>query len=450
MNVTLEKTGNVTGVITVSIQENDYQDKVKKSLKQIGQKQKIDGFRPGHVPQGLLEKKFGKEVLVEEINRATYDALIKYVEDNKLNILGEPIILNPQEIDFDKDKDFTFKFEIGFSPVIDLTIDKSIKIPYYTIEVDQKMLDEQNENLRKRFGKQIPGDVVDESALVKGSMVELDAEGAEKEDGINVEATIVSPQYFKSDDQKQKFAGKKVGDEVVFIPSATCEGNVAELSSMLNIDKKDAAVESDFKFTIKEILVSKPAEMDQEFFESVFGKGNVKDENEYFEKLKEMIAGHLVNDSNYRFTIDAENVLKEKVGALELPAEFLKKWLVRQDNKLEEANIDEEYSKMVPQLEWQLIKEYTVKTLGVKIEEADLLNDAKAIAAQQFAQYGMSNMPEDVIEKYAKEILENKDYRSRIVQQAVENKLFAELKETVTLENKTVNATEFNALFENK
>ncbi len=450
MNVTLDRVDNVNGIITLSIEEKDYQDKVKKELKQISIKHPIAGFRPGHVPASLLQKKYGKEVLVEVVNREIYDNLINYIQENKLNILGEPIIANADEVNFDTMKDFNFKFEVGFAPEVNLTLDKTVTIPYYIIEVDQKMIDQQNDVLRKRFGKQVKGEQVDATALVKGSMVELDENGTVKESGMNVESTIVAPQYFKSEDEKAKFADKKVGDEVVFNPWATCEGNLAELSSMMNVDKEKADIKSDFKLTISEILINKPADLDQELFDGVFGKDAVKNEEEYFAKVKEMIAGQLVNDSNFRFTMDAENVLKQQVGAMTLPTEFLKKWLVRQDNKYTAENIDEEFVKMVPQLEWQLIKEQAVKQLGVKVNDDDLLADAKRIAFQQFAQYGMTNVPEDMLEKYAKDILENKEYRSQIVQQSVDNKLYAEIKAAVNVEEKTVNVEEFNALFAQK
>ena len=450
MNVTLDRIDNVNGVITLSIEEKDYQEKVKKELKQIGMKHPRPGFRPGHVPASLLQKKYGKDVLVEIVNREIYDNLVNYIQENKLNILGEPIISNAEEVNFDTMKDFSFKFEVGFAPEVSLKLDNTVTVPYYNIEVDQKMVDQQNEMLCKRFGKQVKGEQVDATALVKGSMVELDENGAVKENGLNVESTIVAPQYFKSEDEKAKFADKKLGDEIVFNPWATCEGNLGELSSMMNVDREQADIKSDFKLTVNEILVNQPAELNQELFDAVFGKDSCKNEEEYFAKLKEMIAGQLVNDSNFRFTVDAEKVLREQVGTLELPTEFLKKWLVRQDNKYTAENIDEEFTKMVPQLEWQLIKEQAAKQLDVKVNDDDLLADAKRIAYQQFAQYGMTNIPEDMIEKYAKDILENKEYRSQIVQQSVDNKLYAEIKNAVKLDEKTVNVDEFNALFAEK
>lgn len=450
MNVTMEKVDAVNGVITVSLAENDYQEKVKKELKQIGMRYPEKGFRPGHVPAGLLQKKYGKEVLVDVVNREISESLSKHISDNKLNVLGEPLLSNAEDINFDTDKDFTFKFEVGFAPEIDLTIDKKIAIPYYNIEVDDDMVNKQDEALKRRFGKQVAGEEVDDTALVKGSMVEVDEKGAEKEDGIKVESTVLSPQYFKSDDQKGLFIGKKVGDEIVFNPSATCEGNTSELASMLNVDKEQANTQSDFKITIKEILVVKDAEHNQEFFDGVFGKDAVKTEEEYTAKLKEMIAIQLKSDSNYRFTIDTQEVLKDKVGSLELPSAFLKKWLLKQNDKHTPETIDDDFAKMVPEIEWQLIKEKIVKDCNIKVEDDDLLVVAKLIAQQQFAQYGMSNIPEDVIERYAKEILENKDYRPSIVERAVEEKIYNAIRSSVKVEEKTVPVAEFNALFENK
>lgn len=444
----MTKIDNVTANITVSIEEKDYQEKVAKDLKEIGLKHKIDGFRPGKVPAGILKKMFGKQVLLDVVNRETYDALIKYIEDNKLNILGEPIIDAVKEIDFANDKDFTFNFEVGFAPQVEVKLDKKIKVPYYTIEVDQEMIDRQNEMFRQRFGAQVPGEEVDKKALVKGAMFELNEDGSLKEGGIAVANGIVSPEYFKSDDERAKFIGKKVNDKVVFNPWNTCNGNVAEMASMLNVDKANADVKSDFEITISEIIVLKPAELNEEFFNNVFGKDTVKTEEEYFAKVKEMIANQLKNDSNYRFTVDAEEVIKKHVGNMELPSAFLKKWLLKQDEKRNPETIDEEFARMVPSLEWQLIKEQLMKELGVKVEESDLLAVAKFAAAQQFAQYGMTNMPDDVVEKYAQDILANKEYSKNIVDRAVEDKLFAAIKEAVSLTDKTVTVKEFNALFE--
>ena len=447
MNVTMEKNGNVSGVITITLTEPDYQDKVKKDLKTIGQKHPIDGFRAGKVPEGILRKMFGKQVLADVINRETVDALFKYIEDNKLSILGEPLPVNEKEADLTQ-KEYTFSFEVGFAPAVELKLDKDVKIPYYNIKVDDAMIDRQSDMFRRRFGKQEKGETVDNTALVKGSVVELNEDGSFNEGGIFTENTIISMEYLANTDEGTKFLGKKVGDKVVFNPAAAGKNNPAEIASMLNISKEEAAnVKSNFQFTIAEIIVLTPAELNQEFFDGIFGPGAVKDEKEYRAKLAEMIAAQLHQDSNYRFTLDAHDVLMAKAGSLEMPVEFLKKWLKRKDEKVNDENVDAEYDKMLPAAEWQLVKEKLAKDLGVKVEETDLKAAATRLAAQQFAQYGMTNVPDDVVEKYAADFLADEKYRRSLIDRVVEDKLFDAIRAAVTLEEKDVTVDEFNALF---
>lgn len=447
MNVTMEKIGNVGGIITVSIEENDYQGKVEADLKKIGQKHHIDGFRPGKVPAGILKKLFGKQVLSDVINRETVDALFKYIEDNKLSVLGEPLSAQEsQEVDFSQ-KNFTFSFEVGLAPDFNADLNKDVTIPYYTISVDDEMVKRQDDAYARRFGKQEPGEKVDESALVKGDIVELNADGSVKEGGIAT-STIISMEYVADEEEKSKFLGKVVGDKVVFNPKKASKENAAEVASMLNMDKDAAAnVEADFELTVKEIIVLKLAEKNQEFFDSVFGKDVVKNEEEYGVKLRDLIAKQLVMDSNYRFTIDAQNVIMAKVGEMELPAEFLKKWLVKTNEKLTAENIEEEYNRMLPAAKWQLVKEKIAKNLGVKVTEEDIKGEAKVMAAQQFAQYGLTNLPEEYIENSANEMLQKEEYRRHLADKAVEDKLFFAIKETVNVEEKTVSVAEFNDLF---
>ncbi len=449
MNVTLEKNGNVNGVITISFKEEDYQSDVKKELARIGREHPLKGFRPGHVPAALLKKHYGNEVLVNVIDRKVSKALNDYIQENKLDVLGEPMLSKDTKINFNTDKDFDFKFDLGLAPEFDVKLDKRVKVPFYNIEVSQEMVDKQNDNFKKRFGKQVPGEVASEDSLLRGSMAELNEDGTEKADGIKVEKTIISPQYLKADDEKAKFVGHKVNDEIVFNPFKAADGNVTELAAMLNVDKKDAEVKSDFKFVPSEILVNQEAEMNQELFDNVLGKDQAKDENEYLEKLKEMIANQLKNDSNYRFTIDAEDVLKKKVGDLELPDEFLKRFLAARAGKdADEKKIEEDYPKTKAQIVWQLIKEKVARNLNVKLEKEDVMRLARFFAAQQFAQYGMTNIPDDVIEKYAGELLEKQEYANEIQNRAFEDKLFAAIKEAVALNEKNVTVEEFNKLFE--
>lgn len=447
MNVTIEKNGNVNAVITVSLEEKDYQDKVTKDLKTIGLKHRIDGFRPGKVPAGILKKMFGKQVLADVVNRETVDALFNFIKENNLSVLGEPLAEESQEVDLSQ-KEYTFKFEVGLAPEFNVELNKDVKVPYYTIAVDDAMVQRQTEAYARRFGSQVPGEKVDETALVKGSVVELNEDGSVKEGG-HTTNTILSMEYLKGTVEGAKFLDKVVGDKVVFNPKAASKGSVTEIATMLNVEKSEAEnIESNFELTISEIIVLKLAEMNQEFFDNVFGKeAGVSNGEEFKAKMKEMIASQLVLDSNYRFTIDAQKVIMAQVGEMELPVEFLKKWLKKTNEKINDENVDDEFNRMRPAAEWQLVKEKIAKNLEVKVGEDDLKNEAKLLAAQQFAQYGMTNVPDELIEKYSKDFLENKEYRQHLVEKAVEDKLFAAIKEAVSLEEKTVSVEEFNDLF---
>lgn len=450
MNVTLEKTDNVEGVIKVSVDQADYVDKVKKELNRISKTHVIPGFRKGHVPMDQLRRRFGKEVKSDVINDLVYREVIKYIQDNKIEILGEPLPKEVTEITLE-DADYNFAYEIGFAPAVEVKVDKDTTLPYYTIEVSDEMREQQDKALCERLGSQVPGDTVDDRALVKGVIMELNEDGSvkETEDAIQVVNGIVAPFYFKDKEQEEKFIGKHVNDKVVFNPWKTCEGNPAELSSMLNIDKsKTADVKGDFEMTISEIIVAKPAEHNQDFYDNVFGKDKVHNEEEYKTALTEMIARALSDNSRSLFAAQAREFYLEQFKDLQLPDSFLKRWLMARNEELNEANIDEEYAKMRPSLIWQLVKDQITKNLGIKVEEADLMALARSLTYQQFSQYGMTNMDETVIGNYAQHMLENKDYRQRIYDNVSENKIFAVIENNVTLDNKTVSLDKFKAIAE--
>lgn len=449
MNVSMEKIDEVSARLIVSVEEQDYQEKVTKEIKQIGRTHAIPGFRKGHVPFGELNRRFGKQVASDVINNEVYEAVINYIRENKLGILGEPLPVDIQELDLKNKKDYTFQYEIGLAPEFNITLDKNTHLPYYQIEVSQEMIDEQDKNFRERFGSQVPGDEVDAKALVKGSIMELDENGAikEGEDAIQVTSGIVAPMYFKSKDEGNKFLGKKVGDKVVFNPWNAAEGNTAEIASMLNIEKEKAAnVKGNFEFAIAEIIVVKPADLNQEYFDGLFGKDKVKTEEEYFAEIKKMISSQISGNSEVLFRIQAEKQFVEQYGNVELPATFLKKWLVARNDGFTAETIDDEFEKMIPSLKWQLIKERIAALTEIKIEEADVMAQAKAIAANQFAQYGMTNMDDETLTDYAKRILADKNYRPRIVEEAGDIKLYAAIKEKVTLDEKQVSFDEFKEI----
>ncbi len=450
MNVTIEKKSAVYGIINVNVVEADYADKVKKELRTIGTKRVIPGFRQGHAPLPTLTRMFGKQVKSEVLNDTVYDAVIKHIRENKLHVLGEPLPLEKKEINLE-DKDYDFQYEIGFAPELDITVDKKVKLTRYAIEVSEQMYKDEDEALRKRFGKQEPGEVTDDRSLIKGSLQQLNADGTvnENEGAIQVTDAIVAPFTFKDEKQKALFVDKHVNDKVVFNPYDSCNGNAAELSSMLNIDKNIAVdVHSDFVLAISEIIVMKEAEHDQAFFDSVFGKDKVQDEAAYETAVKEGLAAQLARNSEELFDVTARNYFIEKYGDMELPTEFLKKWLVVRNEELTVENIDKEFDQMLPSLKWQLIEERIANVLNVEIKEDDVLEYAKAVTNRQFIQYGITNMDDATITEYAKRLLKDNNTRSRIVEAASEMKLFNTLRTNVTIEEKKVSFDEFKKIAE--
>ncbi len=449
MNITTTKLDDVSMRLTVNVEESDYKTKVTDELKRIGRTHTIPGFRKGHISIQDLQRRFGRQVTSDVINNEVYEAVVKYIDENKLNVLGQPMPVEVKELDLKNQKDFTFEYDLALAPQLDIELDKNVTLPYYNIEVSDEMIDEQDKNLRKRFGKQEPGSEFEEDALVKGAITELNADGTVKEgdDAIRVENGIVAPMYFVDKEQAEKFKGAKVGDKVVFNPKKAAGDNLTELSSMLNIDKERAAkVEGDFEITISEIIVVRLAELGEEFYTSVFGKDKVHDEAEYRAAVKDMIAGELAGNSQVIFRYTVKNDLMDKYGKMQLPDELLKKWLVSRNEELTDENINERYPAISEDLKWQLIRDKVAEKLEVKITEEALLAYAKSMAARQFAQYGMTNLAEEVIEKYAKNILEDKNSRARLIEQVGDNILFQAIANAITVDNKEVSLDEFKEI----
>lgn len=449
MNVTANNTDAVSMRLTVSVEENDYKAKVNEDLKKIGRNHQIPGFRKGHISLPDLQRRFGRQVTSDVINQVVFEAVMKYIEENKLNVLGQPMPVEVKELDLKNQKDFTFEYDLALAPALDVKVDKSEHVPYYNIEVSDDMIAEQDQAFRKRFGAQVPGEEFEPDALVKGSIFELNEDGTVKEgdDAIQVVAGIVAPMYFVDKAEAAKFEGKKVGDKVVFNPRRAADGNITELASMLNIDKeRTAAVQGDFEMTISEIIVVRPAELGEEFYTNVFGKDKVKTEEEYREAVKKIIAGELANNSEMIFRFSARKVFMAKYGEMQLPEAILKAWLMSNNEDLNAENIDERFASMIPDLKWQLIKEQIANVLNIKIEENDLLEFAKTMAARQFAQYGMTNMDDETITNYAKNILEDKNYRGRLIEQVGDVKLYNGIMNAVTLDEETVSLDQFKEI----
>ncbi len=447
MDVTLKKTGELEGRLVVKIEEADYAARVKKELKEIGQNRQIPGFRKGHVDMAQLQKRFGKQVKAGVLNDVASDAALKYIEDNKIAILGQPIPAEENEMNLDE-KDFTFVYEIGMMPELNMVFDQNVELDYYNIAVSDEMVAEQDKNIRMQAGDRVTTDTYGDRALVKGTIMQLAEDGQVKADGIQVTDGIVAPFLFKSKEEAAKFEGTKAGDKVVFDAFATCDGNEAEIASMLHIDRdRVEEARGNFEMTITEYVVNKPAELGQEFYDKVFGADAVHNEEEYFARVRDMIAQSLQPNSRSLFVRMTEDYLMETYGAnMQLPEGFLRKFMVRVNPEIKAESVDEELKMAIPGMKWEIIEGQAGRVMGVKVEEDDVKAIARSIAMEQLIQYGMGQMAEQMADYYAENLLKDKDQRRRLVDQAYTSKLMNAIHNAVKLNEKTVSLDEFRAL----
>ena len=451
MNVSLQNIDKVSALLTVKLEKADYQEKVDKALKSFRQKAQMPGFRKGMVPMSLVKKMYGKSALAEEVNNLLSETVYKYIQDNKLSVLGEPLPNEDKQpaIDFDTQEEFEFLFDIALAPEFKAEVSTADKVDYYDIEVTDEMVDNQVKAYTQRNGKYDKVDVYAENDMLKGLLVELDEQGSPKEGGIQVEGAVMMPSYMKNDGQKAIFANAKVNDVLVFNPHAAWEGNPAELASMLKIDKEAAAeMKSDFSYQVEEITRFVPGDLNQEIFDQVFGKDVVKTEEEFRAKVKEAIAKQYVADSDYKFLIDLRKMMMEKVGKLEFPDALLKRIIRVSNPDKDEKYVEENYDKSIEELTWHLIKEQLVKANDIKVEQNDIADMAKESTRAQFAMYGMLNVPDELLDNYAKEMLKKKESVEGLVNRVIETKLAAAVKPQVTLEHKSIAAADFNKMFE--
>ena len=449
MNIVRKDIDSSNATITISIEKADYSEKVEKTLRDYRKKANIPGFRPGMVPLGLLKKMYGKSILAEEINKILSDELYKYIQDNNINMLGEPLPneTDQQDIDFSTQEDFEFVFDLGLAPEFEVELNKKDKVKYYQITPSEEMINNQIKSYTGRYGKYVQEESVEEKDMVKGTLTEL-AEGKVKEGGIQVQDAVLTPAYMKDEASKALFAGAKVGDVITFNPKTAFE-NEAEISSLLKISKEEVAeVTADFQFTIEGITRYHEAEIDQELFDKVYGEGVVKSAEEFTEKIKANIQETLAQDSEYKFGIDAREVLVKKYDSLAFPDAFLKRWLLASNKNLTEETLEADYPKMIADLKWQLIKDKIAKSNDIKVEKDDVEDFGRKIARSQFAQYGMIGMDDAILDNYVKDMLKKEETLKNIIDKVAENKVLDIIKNAVKVDTKEVSIEEFNKMFE--
>src|ERR1035437_4244114 len=451
MNIVRKDIDQNNAVVTLRIEKADYAEKVDKTLRDYRKKANIPGFRPGMVPAGLVKKMYGKAVLAEEINKLVSDNLYSYIRENNVNILGEPLPneTEQQPIDFDTQEDFEFVFDLGIAPEFEVERSKKDKVKFYNITVSDEMIENQVKSYTGRYGKYIQEDVVEEKDMLKGELLEM-ANGKVNESGIKVQDATFTAAYMKDAEQKALCVGAKKGDIIIFNPTKAFE-NETEISSLLKISK-DAAktIEQDFQLKIESITRYHESTIDQELFDKVYGEGVVGSEDEFRAKIKENIQENLIGDSEYKFGVDAKEMLVAKFSGLTLPDAFLKRWVLSSNYNLTPEALEEDYSKMIDDLKWHLIKDKLAKTSEIKVEAADVEEFAKKMAKAQFAQYGMIGMDDEIIANYAKDMMKKEETLKNIVDKVAEEKVFAVVKGAVKLETKEVSIEEFNKMFEAK
>ena len=452
MNISLKNNDKVSALLTVEFENADYQENVDKALKNYRKNAQLQGFRKGMAPMSLIKKMAGTSVLADEVNKLLSDTVNKYIQDNKIQILGEPLPNeSQQQIDLEKtDEPFVFLFDLALAPQFEVSVGTDDKVTYYDIEVTDEMVDQQVKSFADRNGKYEKVDAYQDHDMLKGALAELDETGSVKEGGIQVEGAVMMPEYMKNEEQKAIFNGAKVNDVLVFNPHTAWNGNEAELASLLRIDKAAVAdMKSDFSFQVEEITRYVPDELTQELFDQIFGEGVVKSEEEFRNKVKDLLVGQFALNADFRFLLDLREYLLQKVGSgLEFSETLLKRIMRANNPDKDDKFIEDNYAKSVEELKWQMIRDRLIAANNIKVENAEVREAAVEATRSQFAQYGMLNIAEDMLNTYAQEMMKKRESVEALVNRVVEKKLTAALKSQVTLENKSISAEDFNKLFE--
>lgn len=442
MNIAKENVDALNAVLKINIEPSDYEENLAKALANFRRNAKIDGFRPGKVPAGIINKMYRKPALVEEINKLVSDAIANHLKESETKILGEPLPSESQApIDWDKDSSYEFKFDLGLAPEVDIKLSKRDKVSYYTIAIDEEVRGQYITNYQRRYGKMSDVDVVEgKEDFLRGNLAQAN--------GINIENAAFSLRTVSNENFKQSIAGKKKGDSFAINVNEIFE-NETDRAALLNIKKEElSSINPEFTFTIEEIKNFEDAEVNQELFDKAFGEGVVTSYDEFVSRVDEEIRANLVKESDYKLMVDIRTKLVEKAN-LQLPEAFLKRWIyVINEGKFTTEAIEKDFAGFAEDIKWQIIREHFVKANKIEVSEEELLTAASEYAAFQFAQYGMRNLPEEYITKYANDILQNKEERRRIVEKRFEDKVVASVKELIKVEDKEVSIKDFDKLFE--
>jgi trigger factor len=448
MKITKEDQANGSALLRVVIEQKDYEKNVADKLREYRLKASLPGFRPGKVPASLIEKRFARPVLLEEVNNLLSNSLNNYLRDQNISILGDPLPNQQEEqkIDWDNDREFLFAFDIAISPDVKIDLEKSNAFDYYRIRVDNQMLEESIENIRMRYGTNAESEQVSEKSSVRGDFVQLDEEGNPVENGIAPKDVLIAVDLLKDEAVRSEFLNKTKGDTLRFDP-VSAFGDRHEVGHMLNISHEQAdTLNSIFSFTITSILEFSKAELNEELFLKIYGADSEVTTIEQFkEKLSQEISMNLSQTSNQKFALDTRESLINHVQ-FELPEIFLKRWLMEVNKEMTEEQVEKEFPDFTRDLRWQLIKNSIIRDHELTVTEDEITAIARQIAISQYQQYGIYQIQEEHLNGFVKKILEKEEDRERIVRRIFDDKVISTVREKAPVVEKEVSSDEFREM----
>ena len=448
MNITLEKNDDLTALITLKVEESDYSDKVKKTLNEYRKTANMPGFRPGKVPFGMIKKMYGEAVTADAVSNFIGEALDNYIRDEKLDILGQPLPNKDQKlIDFKNDTEFTFLYDIGLKPEFELELNDKIKVTRYEIKVEDDTVEKYVEDIRKKFGEQSNPEKVEDGDLVMGTVQQLDADGKEPQEGGITKDLSIDLGKVKLKTIKNKFIGKKKGDSVVFNIKKAFKDDV-EVASLLGITREEAEkMDSDFKMEIKDISRITPAEMNEELFSKVYENDNIKTEEELRERIRRDVEESFKAEGDRKFYADVTKELIKKTD-LNLPDEFLKRWIIEsnmresEDKRISPEELESQYDSYRDTLRWQIIEEKLIQQNNLLVTEEEIRNRVKEILALQGFGGDMAGN-EEILNQVTESVMQNKDEVRRVTEQIIEQKLTKLFHDKIKVANKKISYDDF-------
>jgi len=440
MNITKEESGNLTALVHINLKEEDYIEKVNQQLKTYRKEAKMPGFRPGMVPMGMIKRMYGKAVLADEVNKSISDALNNYIQENKINVLGNPLpnVEKTATLDFDKQKEFDFFFDIGIAPDVEVNLSEDIKIPYYKIKVSDEEVEKALADIQKRLGKEEHPEKAGLDDTLKGKFVQVDEEGNVVENGYTKEGSFVVSDIAPEDIRK-KFADKEKGERVVFNPGKDFKGDV-QVKELLGLDDNDDKLNADYAFEIEDVIHTEPAELNEEFFKQVYPSDEIKTVEDFKNRIREDLSGHYQKDADKQFVSDTIDFLLENVNP-ELPDEFMKRWLFESnEKKISKEQIDSQYDSYAKTFKWQLIEEKLIGDHGdaLKVTREDVRNKVRT-----YFQMPDGDEPNPQMEEIVDQLLSSEEEYQRIFSEMMDERYITFFKEKIEKEEKEVATDEF-------